>query len=160
MTNRVVAHANSSALSLFHKSSHRPPRFLPEAFNRPMDQVQVQVGEVEPSEALLASLHGRTVALVAVPELSGHKDLVPGQAALTNSITNIPLVPVYPGSVEESVPRFQGISYSVSGPLPRRRLPHAKAQYRNLHSTVQFELGLQVKVGQGTRRYLRLCLQP
>ena len=46
-----------------------------------MHQVEVETVESKSGKALLARLQSRTVALVAVPDLAGHEDLVAREAA-------------------------------------------------------------------------------
>src|SRR6266852_7336077 len=85
----------------------RLPRLLPEFRDRPVYQVEVDVAQSEPAQALVASGKGRIVPVVAVPELGGDEDLLARHPAVSDSPADVLLVPVEARGVDMPVAHLQ-----------------------------------------------------
>src|SRR6267143_3112541 len=72
----VVAHAYGPTRTPSLEFLERLPRLLPEFRDRPVYQVEVDVAQPEPAQALVAGGKGRIVPVVAVPELGSDEDLL------------------------------------------------------------------------------------
>src|SRR3989337_275011 len=127
MAGGVVADTDSPALAILQELGHGFPGFLPSPVDGPVNQVEVQIAQSETAKAFLTSPNGGIVSVVAVPQLSSHEDLVPGQSALANSHPNISLVSVDSSSINQTIAALQSIPNSIPGRFPWRRLVNSKA---------------------------------
>src|SRR5262249_17993509 len=67
VTDRVVADADCTDVSLFEQRGHRSPGLVAEPFDGPVDQVEIDRADAEGLDAPLARGDGRIVAMIRVP---------------------------------------------------------------------------------------------
>jgi hypothetical protein len=101
-----------------------------------VDQVEVDVLEPEPVQALVESLQRRVVPLLGVPQLGRDEDLLARQPRGSQRGADALLVPVGGGGVDVSVAGFERLLDHILG-LGWRDLEDAKAKLGYLGTVTQ-----------------------
>src|SRR3954469_4632682 len=143
MLRHEVAHADRAHAAVRQELLERPVRFegaVERRRQRLMEEQQVDLLDAELARALRERVQGRVVPVVADPHLRFEEDLVAGKAGATEAFTDLALVGVRGGRVDQPVPRREGGLDGTHG-LRRRALEHAESNRRQLHAVVEGDRG-------------------
>ena len=108
--------------------------------HRPVDQVEVDMVEAEPLQALVEGGQGRVVPLLGVPELGGDEDLLARQPGGGESRAYSGLVAVGGGGVDMAIAARQRFFNRRLGVLGRD-LENAKAELGDRHAIAEGDGG-------------------
>src|SRR6478609_11128208 len=105
-----VGHTHRAQYTLLLQLQQRLPgrHELPQVGGRPMDQEQVQIVGPHLVQGAEGGAAGGVPTLVAVPQLAGHEQLGPPNAARRQRLAQRPFVPVQRCGVEQPVPGPDG----------------------------------------------------
>src|SRR5205814_1481300 len=97
--------------------------------------------EAQAREAGVEGLEGAVVSLVVVPQLRGHEELRPRDAARADGGPDVRLVAIDARGVHVPVPEAQRLGDGPAGRLPAWGLVHAEAEARQLGAAAQANRG-------------------
>jgi len=104
--------------------------------NGPMNQIKVQIVQAEPLQRFLEGFFRFFIAVVVIPQLADHSDLLPGDSAFPDPFPHALLVLIKHGGVDQTVAGLQGalhaadrdLSVSVAGAVADAGNGHAVVQ--------------------------------
>ncbi|CUJ10681.1 Uncharacterised protein [Achromobacter xylosoxidans] len=137
-----IGHTDRAGTAVFLHLDHGAPGVdeLLAARHRPMDQVQVHVGQAELFQAFVHRLVGLVETVPVIPQLGGDEQILARHPCRAQPGAHAGFIAVDRGGVHRTVAGRQRFLDAGRGLLVRH-LPHAQAQLRNLAAVVQFHCG-------------------
>ena len=137
-----IGHADRTGAAVFLHLDHGAPGVheLVAARHRPVDQIQVHVGQAELFQAFIHRLVGGIEPVPVVPQLGGDEQILARHARRAQPGAHAGFVAVDRGGVHRTVAGRQRFLDAGRG-LVIGHLPHTQAQLRNLAAVVQFHCG-------------------
>src|SRR2546422_8734796 len=88
MLDCVVADTDGAGFPIFQQFGQCLPALVPDLWNGPVDQVEIEVFQSETLEARVTSLQRRFVSVVGVPQLGGYEHVTALVPALARAGAN------------------------------------------------------------------------
>src|SRR2546428_9341420 len=129
MLDCVVADTDGAGFPIFQQFGQCLPALVPDLWNGPVDQVEIEVFQSETLEARVTSLQRRFVSVVAVPQLGRYEHVIAFDTALAEGGANVGFVVVDSCGVDVAISYLQRVFYCFLGylawgdwytPRPRR----------------------------------------
>jgi hypothetical protein len=90
----VIAHTNSSRFVLMEQMNHCPPSVFTHPLYWPVNKVEVNVAQPEPSQAFITRSQSRIISLIVVPDLSSDEDFFPTKSNFPDRHGYVDFIPV------------------------------------------------------------------
>ena len=145
MMGQEVRDPNGPDPPLLVQFGHGPPGLTvdvlpvvkPVGRGRPVDEVEVQIVQPQLLHGPVKGPQSTLIPPVCVPDLAGHKDRLPGQAAGPDRLAHTSLILIVRRCVNVPVAQFQSLLDGRHRLRPLLHLPGAKPQTGNGHAVGQ-----------------------
>src|SRR3989442_13529273 len=137
MLDCVVADTDGAGFPIFQQFGQCLPALVPDLWNGPVDQVEIEVFQSETLEARVTSLQRRFVSVVAVPQLGRYEHVIAFDSALAEGGANVGFVVVDSCGVDVAISYLQRVFYCFLGYLAWGRLVYSEAEARNHDAIVE-----------------------
>ena len=136
-----VADADRPGALLLVEALQRPPGVQPLAGDRPVEQVEVDVVQAQALQTGVEGAQRAVVALVVVPELGRHEQLLARDAAGANAGADVCFIAVDARGVDVAVADAQRLQHRLARRRAGRCLPDAQPNLRNHGARIQRDRG-------------------
>ena len=136
-----IGDADRAREPLLAQSDHGPPGLdiEPAVRRRPMHEIEIEIFELQPRQAVARRAQRRVEAVRVVPEFCGDERLGAGDAAARQALPDAGLVAVSRGGVDMAIAGLQRRLDDVGG-RAGRRLPDAEPELGNRPAVIERHL--------------------
>ena len=102
-----------------------------------MDQIEIAIFQTELFHGKIECLERGIIAVIAVPDLGGHKQFLARDSALANPQAHALLIAVYSGGVNVPITAGDRLSHGIGRYFAIRSLPGAETHTGDFHPVAQ-----------------------